>query len=60
MNIASSILKDPEMCTLDDLLRGLNYTKNGQLWRAVYTPADRQTSRGVLHHTAQYMYTACI
>ncbi len=23
-------------------------------------PCCRQTSRGVLHHTAQYMYTACI
>jgi hypothetical protein len=30
------------------------------LWRAGYTPADRQTSRGVLHHTAQYLYSACI
>jgi hypothetical protein len=30
------------------------------LWRAGYTPADRQTSWGVLHHTAQYLYSACI
>jgi hypothetical protein len=33
---------------------------NGNLWRAGYTPADRQTSWGVLHHTAQYLYSACI
>ncbi len=30
------------------------------VWRAGYTPADRQTSWGVLHHTAQYLYSACI
>jgi hypothetical protein len=30
------------------------------LWRAGYTPDDRQTSWGVLHHTAQYLYSACI
>ncbi len=34
--------------------------KLGQVWRAGYTPADRQTSWGVLHHTAQYLYSACI
>jgi hypothetical protein len=35
-------------------------TKNDLLWRAGYTPADRQTSWGVLHHTAQYLSSACI
>ncbi len=33
---------------------------NAALWRAGYTPADRQTSWGALHHTAQYLYSACI